>query len=91
MSDYLNTCPSKTSTALAYWGYSMLLLGSISKQILFRTYAQYSIRGAVLDSLRTLDWSPRELRRKARAVEQAIQSLTAQFHRSPADIEIARS
>jgi RNA polymerase sigma factor for flagellar operon FliA len=61
-----------------------------SKQVLFRTYAQYRIRGAILDSLRTLDWSPRELRRKARAVEQAIQSLTAQFHRSPTDIEIAQ-
>jgi RNA polymerase sigma factor FliA len=43
-----------------------------------------------LDSLRTLDWSPRELRRKGRAIEQAIQELTAQFGRAPADIEIAR-
>lgn len=61
-----------------------------SKQVLFRTYAQFRIRGAILDSLRTLDWSPRELRRKARAIEQAIQSLTVQFHRSPTDIEIAQ-
>jgi RNA polymerase sigma factor FliA len=61
-----------------------------SKQVLFRTYAQFRIRGAILDSLRALDWSPRELRRKARAVEQAIQSLTLRFHRSPTDIEIAQ-
>jgi RNA polymerase sigma factor for flagellar operon FliA len=61
-----------------------------AKQVLFRTYAQFRIRGAILDSLRTLDWSPRELRRKARAVEQVIQLLTAQFHRSPTDIEIAQ-
>ena len=61
-----------------------------SKQVKFRTYAQFRIRGAILDSLRTLDWSPRELRRKGRAVEQAIQSLTAQLHRSPTDIEIAQ-
>jgi RNA polymerase sigma factor FliA len=61
-----------------------------SKQVLFRTYAQFRIRGAILDSLPTLDWSPRELRRKARAVEHAIQLLTAQFHRSPTDIEIAQ-
>jgi RNA polymerase sigma factor (sigma-70 family) len=40
--------------------------------------------------LRSLDWSPRELRRKARTVEQAIQLLTAPFHRSPTDIEIAQ-
>jgi RNA polymerase sigma factor FliA len=61
-----------------------------SKQVQFRSYAQFRIRGAILDSLRTLDWSPRELRRKGRAIEQAIQELTAQFGRAPADIEIAR-
>jgi RNA polymerase sigma factor for flagellar operon FliA len=61
-----------------------------AKQVQFRSYAQFRIRGAILDNLRTLDWSPRKLRRKARAVEQAIQSLTAQFQRSPIDIEIAQ-
>src|ERR1700684_4296996 len=60
-----------------------------SKQVKFSTYAQFRIRGAILDSLRTLDWSPRELRHKGWAVEQAIQTLIAQFHRSPTDIEIA--
>jgi RNA polymerase sigma factor for flagellar operon FliA len=60
-----------------------------SKQVQFRSYAQFRIRGAILDSLRTLDWSPRELRRKGRAIEQAIQTLTAQFGRSPSDLEIA--
>jgi RNA polymerase sigma factor FliA len=61
-----------------------------SKQVQFSSYAQFRIRGAILDSLRTLDWSPRELRRKGRAIEQAIQTLTAQYGRSPTDIEIAR-
>jgi RNA polymerase sigma factor for flagellar operon FliA len=61
-----------------------------SKQVQFRSYAQFRIRGAILDSLRTLDWSPRELRRKGRAIEQAIQTLTAQFGRTPNDIEIAQ-
>jgi RNA polymerase sigma factor FliA len=61
-----------------------------SKQVLFRTYAQFRIRGAILDSLRTLDWSPRDLRRKARAIEETIQLLTAQLHRSPTDMEIAQ-
>jgi RNA polymerase sigma factor FliA len=60
-----------------------------SKQVQFSSYAQFRIRGAILDSLRTLDWSPRELRRKGRAIEQAIQTLTAQYGRSPNDIEIA--
>jgi RNA polymerase sigma factor FliA len=61
-----------------------------SKQVLFRTYAHFRIQGAILDSLRTLDWSPRELRRKARAVEEAIQMLTGELRRSPTDIEIAQ-
>jgi RNA polymerase sigma factor FliA len=61
-----------------------------SKQVQFRTYAQFRIRGAILDSLRTLDWSPRELRRKGRAIERAIQTLTNQFHRSPTETEIAQ-
>jgi RNA polymerase sigma factor FliA len=61
-----------------------------SKQVQFRTYANFRIRGAIIDSLRTLDWSPRELRRKGRAVEDAIQTLMAQFHRSPTDNEIAQ-
>lgn len=45
--------------------------------------------GAILDSLRTLDWSPRDLRRKGRAVEEAIRSLTARLGRSPGETEIA--
>jgi RNA polymerase sigma factor for flagellar operon FliA len=61
-----------------------------SKKVLFRTYAQFRIRGAILDSLRMLDWSPRELRRKGRAIEEAIQMLTGELSRSPTDIEIAQ-
>ena len=38
-----------------------------NKKVQFRSYAQFRIRGAILDSLRTLDWSPRDLRRKGRA------------------------
>jgi RNA polymerase sigma factor for flagellar operon FliA len=60
------------------------------KPVLFRTYAQFRIRGAILDSLRTLDWSPRELRRKGRNIEQAIHILTGRLGRLPTDIEIAQ-
>ena len=51
--------------------------------------AQFRIRGAILDSLRTLDWSPRELRRKGRAVEEAIRSTTQRLGRAPTEPEIA--
>ena len=59
------------------------------KKVQFRSYAQFRIRGAILDSLRTLDWSPRELRRKGRAVEEAIRVLTARLGRAPGEPEIA--
>lgn len=59
------------------------------KMVQFRSYAQFRIRGAILDSLRALDWSPRELRRKGRAVEEAIRSLTAKLGRAPSEPEIA--
>lgn len=59
------------------------------KKVQFRSYAQFRIRGAILDSLRTLDWSPRELRRKGRAVEEAIRVLTARLGRTPGEAEIA--
>jgi RNA polymerase sigma factor for flagellar operon FliA len=60
-----------------------------AKKVQFRSYAQFRIRGAILDSLRTLDWSPRDLRRKGRAIEQAIRALTARLGRSPSEQEIA--
>jgi len=60
-----------------------------TKKVQFRSYAQFRIRGAILDSLRTLDWSPRELRRKGRAVEEAIRALTARMGRAPGEGEVA--
>ena len=59
------------------------------KKVQFRSYAQFRIRGAILDSLRTLDWSPRELRRKGRAVEEAIRQVTARLGRAAEEIEVA--
>jgi RNA polymerase sigma factor for flagellar operon FliA len=60
-----------------------------AKKVQFRSYAQFRIRGAILDSLRTLDWSPRELRRKGRAVEEAVQALIARLGRAPGESEVA--
>ena len=60
-----------------------------TKKVQFKSYAQFRIRGAILDSLRILDWSPRELRRKGRAVQEAIQSLTQSLGHSPSEQEIA--
>ncbi|MHB8301969.1 MAG: sigma-70 family RNA polymerase sigma factor [Acidobacteriaceae bacterium] len=60
-----------------------------SKNVQFRSYAQFRIRGAILDSLRTLDWGPRDLRRKGRGIEAAIQKLTASLGRRPTENEVS--
>ena len=60
-----------------------------TKNVQFKSYAQFRIRGAILDSLRVLDWGPRELRRKGRAVQDAMHALTRILHRSPTEQEIA--
>jgi RNA polymerase sigma factor FliA len=54
-----------------------------------KTYAEYKIRGAILDSLRGLDWAPRQQRRRAKLIEAAIASLEQQYQRTPAEEEIA--
>ena len=59
------------------------------KDVQFKSYAQFRIRGAILDSLRTLDWSPRDLRRKGRAIEEANRVLTARLGRAPSEQEVA--
>jgi RNA polymerase sigma factor for flagellar operon FliA len=60
------------------------------KKVQFRTYAQFRVRGAMLDSLRALDWGPRDLRRKGRAVEEAIRSLSTTLGKAPTENEVAK-
>ena len=59
------------------------------KNVQFKSFAQFRIRGAILDSLRELDWGPRRLRRKARGIDQAIEKLAAKLGRQPDEEEIA--
>jgi RNA polymerase sigma factor for flagellar operon FliA len=60
-----------------------------SKQVLFASYAKFRIRGAILDSLREMDWSPRNLRRKARRLEEVYNQLRSSLGRNPSETEIA--
>lgn len=60
-----------------------------SKNVQLKHYAEFRIRGAILDSLRQVDWSPRTLRRQARRMEQAISDCKARFGRDPTEPEIA--
>lgn len=60
-----------------------------NKQVQFGSYAKFRIRGAILDSLREMDWSPRDLRRKARRLEEAHNKLRLQLSRNPSEPELA--
>ncbi|HEY1462913.1 MAG TPA: FliA/WhiG family RNA polymerase sigma factor [Terriglobales bacterium] len=60
-----------------------------SKSVPFKSYAKFRVRGAILDSLRELDWGSRPLRRKGRRIEEAITTLSAKFGRQPEEDEIA--
>ncbi|HEY1241649.1 MAG TPA: FliA/WhiG family RNA polymerase sigma factor [Bryobacteraceae bacterium] len=58
-------------------------------KVKLKTYAEYKIRGAILDSLRGLDWAPRQKRRKAKQIEAAISSAEQRLKRAPREDEIA--
>src|SRR5438477_12064539 len=55
-----------------------------------KTYAEYKIRGAILDSLRGLDWAPRQQRKRSKQIEAAISVAEQRLHRAPSEEEIAR-
>jgi RNA polymerase sigma factor for flagellar operon FliA len=55
----------------------------------FETYAGIRIRGAMLDGLRKLDWAPRSVHRKARAVAKAIREIESEIGREARDVEVA--
>jgi RNA polymerase sigma factor for flagellar operon FliA len=54
-----------------------------------KTYAEYKIRGAILDSLRGLDWAPRQKRRRAKQIEAAIATAEQRLKCAPSEDEIA--
>jgi len=61
------------------------------KNVRFASYAKFRIRGAILDSLRDMDWSPRDLRRKARKLEATMQRLQTELGHSASETELAKA
>lgn len=59
------------------------------RNLRFETYAIPRIKGAIIDELRSIDWVPRSVRTKARAVEQAVTHLEATLRRTPNESEVA--
>src|SRR6266566_2739810 len=59
------------------------------KKVIFHSYAKHRIKGAILDSLRQLDWASRDLRRRQKQVESVTRDLSSTLGRSPNDTEVA--
>jgi RNA polymerase sigma factor for flagellar operon FliA len=59
------------------------------KKVVFSSYAKHRIKGAMLDSLRQLDWASRDLRRRHKQVEAATRELSFTLQRMPTEAEIA--
>ena len=60
------------------------------KNVSFKTYAEFRIRGAMLDELRALDWVPRSVRQKASQIEKTILQLEKERGRPVEDEEVAQ-
>jgi RNA polymerase sigma factor for flagellar operon FliA len=60
-----------------------------SLNVKLKTYAEHKIRGAILDSLRSLDWAPRNKRRKSKLIESAIAEAERRLKRNPTEEEVA--
>jgi RNA polymerase sigma factor for flagellar operon FliA len=60
-----------------------------ARAVQFKTYAKTRIRGAILDELRVLDWTPRSVRQKAKRLEKAYAELESQLGREATDEEVS--
>ncbi len=61
----------------------------LDREIKFETYAITRLKGAIIDELRSLDWVPRSVRARARAIERANSKLEHKLQRAPTDEEMA--
>jgi RNA polymerase sigma factor for flagellar operon FliA len=57
----------------------------------FKTYAEFRIRGAILDELRAQDWVPRSIRDKAKLLDRTMVNLEAELGRVATDDEVAKA
>jgi len=63
----------------------------VSKNVQFKTYAEFRVKGAMLDELRALDWVPRSIRRKTTDLEKAYADIEKQVGRPATDEEVAET
>ncbi len=59
------------------------------REVTFAIYAKHRIRGAILDSLRQMDWASRDLRKRQKQMDTVTRELTAKLGHTPTELEIA--
>jgi RNA polymerase sigma factor for flagellar operon FliA len=60
-----------------------------AKNVAFRSYAKHRVKGAILDSLRDMDWASRDLRKRQKQVDLVTRDLSAKLGRVPMEGEVA--
>ncbi|PIE70208.1 MAG: RNA polymerase subunit sigma-28 [Deltaproteobacteria bacterium] len=60
-----------------------------AKAVDFKTYAQYRIKGAILDELRSMDWYSRSMRKRMQDIEKAVHQVEGRLNRPATEQEIA--
>jgi len=61
-----------------------------TKNVAFHSYAKHRIKGAILDSLRELDWASRDLRKRQKQVDAVTHDLSLRLGRNPSESEVAQ-
>jgi RNA polymerase sigma factor for flagellar operon FliA len=59
------------------------------KNVAFHSYAKHRVKGAILDSLREMDWASRDLRKRQKQVDSVTRDLSAKLGRAPVETEVA--
>jgi RNA polymerase sigma factor for flagellar operon FliA len=60
-----------------------------AKSVAFHSYAKHRVKGAILDSLREMDWASRDLRKRQKQVDSVTRDLSSKLGRTPAESEVA--
>jgi len=61
-----------------------------AKNVEFRSYAKHRIKGAILDSLRQLDWASRDMRKRQKHIDSVTRDLATKLGRTPSEAEVAQ-
>jgi len=61
-----------------------------TKNVAFQAYAKHRIKGAILDSLRELDWASRDMRKRQKRMDAVTRDLSMKLGRAPTENELAK-